>query len=138
VAIKTQPTNQSVRAFLDAIDDPAKRADCKRIASLMRSVTGKQARMWGDAIVGYDSYTYRYASGHTGTWPMAAFSPRKRNITVYFDSFEHDPELLERLGPHTLSKSCLYLKSLAGVDLDVLDELVRRSYRRVQALYPEH
>ena len=37
-------------------------------------------------------------------------------------------ELLERLGPHTTGVSCVYLKDLATIDLDVLEEIVGRSY----------
>ena len=37
-------------------------------------------------------------------------------------------ELLDKLGKHRKSVSCLYINKLADVDLDVLRELVRRSY----------
>ena len=38
-------------------------------------------------------------------------------------------EPLGRLGPHTLGKGCLHLKRLDAVDLEALEELVRRSYQ---------
>ena len=40
------------------------------------------------------------------------------------EGFEERADLLARLGKHTTGKSCLYLKRLSDVDLDVLRELV--------------
>jgi hypothetical protein len=55
-------------------------------------------------------------------------------MTVYLTPgfAEHSP-LLERLGPHTTGVGCLYLKDLDDVDLDVLAEIVRRSYATLTA-----
>ena len=75
---------------------------------------------------------YRYATGREGDWPAAGFSPRSAATTIYvMDGFDGRDELLAALGPHTTGVSCLYLKRLDDVDLDVLAELVRRSYRDV-------
>jgi hypothetical protein len=40
---------------------------------------------------------------------------------------DRQERLLERLGPHKTGKSCLYVKRLADIDLDVLRTLVTRS-----------
>lgn len=45
--------------------------------------------------------------------------------------FRRYDELLGRLGKHTIGKSCLYIKRLDDVDLDVLTELVERSVQHV-------
>ena len=45
------------------------------------------------------------------------------------DGFKERGDLLARLGPHSVGKSCLYLKRLSDVDLDVLRELVAESVR---------
>ena len=45
--LKTRPTKTSVAAFLNAIEDPQRRADCKAVAKLMRDVTGKAPTLWG-------------------------------------------------------------------------------------------
>lgn len=47
---KTKPTSASVRAFLDAVDDPQQRADARKVAAMMRRATGKRARMWGSSV----------------------------------------------------------------------------------------
>jgi len=80
---KTQPTTQSVAAYLDAIDDEARRRDCKALAALMKRVTGCAPTMWGTSIVGFDRYHYRYSSGHEGDSCVVGFSARKGPISVY-------------------------------------------------------
>jgi len=52
--LKTKANKASVTAFLSTIEGEQKRADCRAIAKMMRDATGKQAKMWGAAIVGYD------------------------------------------------------------------------------------
>ena len=49
------------------------------------------------------------------------------------DGFSGYGELLARLGKHSTGKSCLHVKRLGDVDVDVLRELVRRSYRHTTA-----
>jgi hypothetical protein len=125
---KTQKTQASVKAFLDAVPDERRRRDAKAVDALMREVSGEKPALWGPSIVGYGSYTLRYANGSTADWPLIGFSPRKAALVLYimpgFDGYE---ALMQRLGKHTTGKSCLYLKSLADVDLAVLRELVAES-----------
>ena len=123
-------TDAGVEAYLAAIEDPKRRADCDAIVKLMRAVTKKPPVMWGSSIVGFDSYHYRYESGHTGFAAKTGFSPRKGKISLYLfmyggklDSF------LARLGKHKASVGCVYVNKLADIDLGVLEETVRESVR---------
>jgi hypothetical protein len=131
---KTQPTDADVGAFLAAIEDPQRRADSEGVCRLMEEETGERPRMWGESIVGFGEYHYTYASGREGDWMALGFSPRKANLTLYLmDGFSGYQELLARLGRHSTGRSCLYVKRLADVDVDVLREMVRRSYRHTTA-----
>jgi hypothetical protein len=129
----TRPTDADVEAFLDGVENQARRDDAKALTALMRRVTGEEPRMWGTSMVGFGEYHYRYASGREGDWFPVGFSPRKSALTVYLMSglVGHD-ELLDRLGPHTQGKGCLYVKKLADVDEDVLTELIQRSLDHVR------
>ena len=130
---KTKKTGASVAAFLDAVADPGRREDARAVLALMKRITGEEPKMWGPSIVGFGSYTYTYASGRTGDWPIAGFSPRKQALTLYvMPGFEKDADLMKRLGKHKAGKSCLYLNRLADVDAGVLEELVRRSVVRMR------
>jgi len=134
-APKTVPTDVPVADVLAAVPDPARRADCETLVRLMEAATGERGRMWGGAIVGFGSYRYVYASGRSGDWPVVAFSPRKGELSVYImPGFERHAHLMRRLGPHKTGKSCLYLKRLADVDLDVLRQLIEAS---VAAMAPQ-
>jgi len=125
------PTTADVDGFIDSVANENRRSDARALCELMTSVTGEPAVMWGSSIVGFGSYHYRYESGRTGDAPVAAFSPRKTNLVVYLVSGfeERYHKLLERLGPHTTGKTCLYLKRLADVNPNVLRQLVERSVR---------
>ena len=80
---KTKPTDRSVEAFIAKIPDSARREDCAALVKLLKRITRKPPRMWGDSIVGFGSYHYTYASGREGDWPLTGFSPRKQNLTIY-------------------------------------------------------
>lgn len=135
--LKTRPTDQSVSAFLERIEAPEKRQDCYTLAEMMGQITGEPPRMWGESIVGFGTYQYRYKSGRTAAWFLTGFAPRKRDLTLYIMSgFEGYDELLARLGKHKTGKACLYLKRLSQVDLDVLAELIARSVAHMRAHYP--
>lgn len=134
--LKTKKTNASVTTYLTAIADKQKRADCKAIGKIMGDVTGKTPKMWGDSIVGYDSYDYKYASGREGTWPICGFSPRAQNISIYimagFSGFE---KLMKKLGKHKTGRSCLYIKKLEDVDQKVLKDLITGSVKSMRKMY---
>ncbi|MCC6244107.1 MAG: DUF1801 domain-containing protein [Gemmatimonadaceae bacterium] len=131
---KTTKTKASVTKFLSAIADEQRRADCKRVAALMRAATGEAPAMWGASIVGFGTYRYAYASGTTGDWPIIGFSPRKNDLTLYLmPVFAERDALLAKLGKHKTGKSCLYLKKLADVDEVVLAELIDASVRAMES-----
>jgi len=129
--IATRPTEADVTAFLDAVPDPRRRAEGHATRELMERVTGERAVMWGTGIVGFGSRPYTNTSG-TNDWMVLGFSPRKGALTiygVYDDDAPADP-LFAELGPHTVGRSCLYLKRLDAVDADVLERLVRQGWER--------
>ena len=134
--LKTQRTDASVQAFLDAVEHPTRREDSYAILDMMREITGTEPAMWGPSIVGFDTYHYRYASGQEGEWPVVGFSPRKRNLTLYIMSgFDAYDDLLSGLGKYKTGKSCLYINKLADVDQETLRELVRQSVDHVRAAH---
>ena len=72
----------------------------------MRGITGKRAAMWGDSIVGFGEYHYKYKSGREGDWPITGFSPRKQNISIYImPGFSKYKKKLAKLGKHKHSVS---------------------------------
>jgi hypothetical protein len=126
--LKTKLNENSVDEFLDSVPDERKRQDSYQILKLMEKVTGEEPRMWGDSIVGFGNYHYKYASGREGDWFLAGFSPRKQNLTLYIMAgFGEYEGLLNRLGKYKTGKSCLYINKLSEVDMSVLEDLVKKS-----------
>lgn len=126
--LKTKKTAASVENFLNKIEDEARRDDCYAVLELMKSITKSEPAMWGSSIVGFGAYHYVYASGQEGDWPLAAFSPRKQNLTIYLmPGFEKYPELMKKLGKYKTAKACLYIKRLDDIDLVTLKKLIRNS-----------
>lgn len=131
--LKTKRTQASVADFLDGIEDARKRADARTVAALMQEATGEAPAMWGPGIVGFGRCHLRYESGRELDWMLVGFSPRKAALTLYImPGFAEYEELLARLGKVSIGKSCLYLKTLVGIDQAVLRELVTRSVEHMR------
>jgi hypothetical protein len=126
--LKTQPNNDDVAAFLEQVPDPQRREDAEQVCALMARVTGAPATMWGSSIVGFGQQHLVYESGRELDWFDVGLSPRQKSLTLYItEGFDGYAELLDRLGTHSTGKSCLYIKRLSDVDLDVLEEIVTKS-----------
>jgi hypothetical protein len=128
---KTLPTGESVDAFIAAVPDDGRRDDAQRLCRLLAEWTGEPPVLWGQSIVGFGQYRYRYDSGHEGTAPLVGFSPRKASLVVYLVGGVRDryPALLEQLGPHKAGAGCVYVKRLDDVDHEALRALVERTVR---------
>lgn len=141
--LKTVATEVSVADFIAAVPDPRRREEAGLLDALHRKITGYEPKMWGPTIVGYGVYHYKYDSGREGTSARAAFSPRKAASVVYLNGTytgarktEADA-LFTRLGPHTIGKSCLYLKRLEKIDMAVLEALVGLSWAAMNERWPD-
>jgi hypothetical protein len=134
---KTKPSERSVEAFLDSLDNEEARDDCYTLLKMMTKITKAEPKLWGGSIVGFGKYHYRYESGHEGDSCLTGFSPRKQALTIYLmPGFESHSSLLGKLGKHKSGKGCLYIKKLKDVDPKVLDELIRESVSWLKAKYP--
>lgn len=136
--LKTKPTEASVKDFLDQVETEQRKADCFELLQISSEVTGEPAKMWGDNMVGFGKYHYKYKSGHEGAWFLTGFSPRKQNLTVYIMAGFRDYELLlKELGKHKTSSSCLYIKRLDDIDREVLKKLISTSVEDMRKKYSQ-
>lgn len=131
--LKTQKNDGSVEDFIAGADEK-RREDCRTILALMEEITGEKPAMWGESIVGFGSYHYKYASGREGDWFLCGFSPRKQNLTLYIMAgFSKYDALLKKLGKHKTGVSCLYVNKLADIDMTVLRQLIEQSVAHMRA-----
>ncbi len=135
---KTVETTSSVTDFINSVENEAKRKDSFEIIKMMKRESKLAPKMWGPAIVGFGTVHYKYESGREGDMPIIGFSPRKNTLTLYLaNKFEGRDELLKRLGKHTTSVACLYIKKLADIDRDVLKQMIALSVKEVKKKYPK-
>lgn len=126
--LKTKPNSSSVDEFIKSIDSSEKRDDCYILLEIMKEITKSDPRMWGDSIIGFGDYHYKYKSGREGDWFLTGFSPRKQSFSIYIMTYlDHYGDLLEKLGKFKSGKSCLYIKNTKDIDIDVLKKLIRLS-----------
>lgn len=127
---KTKPHDGDVVAFLARVADERRRTDAERAVALMRDVTGAAPVMWGPSMIGFGHQPYTTADGKEHPWFAVGLSPRKAALTFYgLTSYGSNADALERLGPHTTGKGCLYVKHLDAIDTIVLAELVERAWQ---------
>ena len=134
---KTVKTHASVDEFIASIAHPTLRQDAAVLVDLFSKVTGYAPKMWGDSIVGFGQYHYRYATGREGDFLATGFSPRKSNLSIYImPGYGDFSDILKNLGKHKLGKSCLYVNKLADIDLDVLAQLITAGLERLDQIWP--
>lgn len=123
--LKTQKTTASVATFINGIDDPIRRKDCRTVLKIMKAATGDTPKMWGPSIVGVGDWRCRYASGRECDWFKVGFASRKDAVTLYLmPGLGRHQALLKKLGKHKTGKGCLYIKQLADIDEAVLTQII--------------
>ena len=125
--------NKTTETAIDPIDfihsyveNEQKKEDSLTLLKLMKEWSGYEPKMWGPTMIGFGTYQYTYDSGHSGEFFIIGFSPRKAAISLYVNVPGNDnQELLEKLGKYTMAKSCIYVKKLADINLDILQQICR-------------
>jgi hypothetical protein len=132
--LKTQPNEQSVESFLSSVEDAERSEDCHTVLKLMKKITRQKPKMWGESIVGFGTYHYKYASGREGDWFVTGFSPRKQNLTIYImRGMDAHKDALKKLGKHRAGRGCLYIKRLSDIDQSVLSEMIKTSVAKMKS-----
>ena len=133
VELKTRPTGASVDAFIANVENEVRRVDALKVLDMMKRASGLEPVMWGPAIIGFGNIALKYSDGRQLDWPIIGFSPRKQNLSLYvICNSPAQGALLQKLGKHTTSVSCLYIKKLADVDEAVLDAIVNDAFDHVK------
>ena len=133
---KTKPTSASVTEFLNSIENKGRREDSFILLEIFNRATGLEPVLWGDSMVGYGQYHYKYETGWEGDAFLTGFSPRKAQMVVYIGVKQHTKQL-KKIGKHKQSVACLYLPRLSKIDLKVLEEIIIEDFRRSKELYTD-
>ena len=125
--------DKQVRKLLAAVTPAQRRRDAETMLDLMGRVTGEKPVV-DRSMVRYGTYHYKYESGREGDCAAAGFAPRKAALVVYLmDGVGAHEKALAKLGPHTSTVGCLYIKDLEQCDLVVLEKIIAKSYKTLTA-----
>ena len=132
-----EPTDQdegSVADYIASLEDAQTAADARVLIDMMTRISRHEPKLWNVGTLGFDTYHYKYDSGREGDAAAVSFYPRKGKMTIYLmDGTVRHSELLARLGKHTTSRVCVYIKRLSDIDLPILEQIVRDSYEYVKS-----
>jgi hypothetical protein len=128
--VKTKVNDADVNEFINSVADEKKRRDGLTLLEMFKRITGEQPKMWGSSIIGFGQYHYKSEkSRQEGDWLLTGFSPRKQALTLYImHGLEDQAVLLEKLGKHKTGMGCMYINKLGDVNLDILEDLIKKSY----------
>ena len=127
--------NRTVEGYIASLDDEQAIKDSRLLVQMMQRISGSEPVLWNAGTVGFDTYHYKYSSGREGDGHVIGFYPRKGKITVYImDGTVRHAELLAKLGKHTATGYCIYIKQLSDIDLPILEQIVQRSYKYIKSL----
>ena len=120
--------------YIASLDDEQTAKDSLTLIEMMRKISGHEPKLWNVATIGFDTYHYEYDSGREGDAQAMGFYPRKDKLTIYLmDGTARHAELLARLGKHTTSRVCVYIKRLSDVQLPILRQVLQQSYEYVKS-----
>jgi hypothetical protein len=127
----------AVNDYIASLDEQTAK-DTETLIGMMQRISGREPKLWNVGTLGFGTYHYKYDSGREGDGHTIGFYPRKGKITVYLmDGTARHEELLARLGKHSSTGYCIYLKQLGDADPIVLEQLVRESYDYIDSLAKE-
>lgn len=136
--LKTLKNSASVIQFIDSVDDLQKKEDAHVLLKIFEDITKEKASMRGTSIIWFGQYHYKSErSKQEWDWPLIGFSPRKANITLYLMWWLNDyTDLIEKIWKCKTSKgSCLYIKRLSDIDIEVLKEIIKSSFIDMKKKY---
>ena len=120
-------TQSNLNEYMETVE-PKRKEDINTLLTIFHDITNLEPKLWG-SIVGYGNLHYVYESKREGNMPIIGFANRKQALTLYLSYSISDNPLLQSLGKHKVSKSCLYINKLADIDIDILKRIIKISFQ---------
>jgi hypothetical protein len=130
--------SNSVKNYIASLKDEQTEKNSNVLLEMMQQISGDEPKLFNAGTIGFDTYHYKYSSGREGDAMVIGFYPRKGKITIYvMDGTARYTELLSKLGKHTTTGYCLYIKHLSDINLQILEQIVKESYKNIKSLSKE-
>jgi len=131
---KNTKNENSVEDYIKNLDEQTLK-DAQTLLEMMQRISNCEPKLWNAGTIGFDTYHYKYESGREGDGLVIGFYPRKGKTTIYMmDGTKRYSELLEKLGKHTTTGYCIYIKKLSDIDLSILEQIVQKSYDNIKTI----
>ncbi len=128
----------TVKEYIASLDDEQLVKDAEVIMEMMHKISGQKPILYGIGTIGFGVYHYKYDSGREGDAHTLGFYPRKGKITVYLmDGTARYAKLLAKLGKHTTTGYCVYIKRLSDIKLPILEQIIKESYEHIRSKYKD-
>jgi hypothetical protein len=125
----------SVKDYIASLGDEQLVKDSEVLLEMMQQISGSEPKLWNVGTIGFDTYHYKYDSGREGKGHVIGFYPRKGKTTIYLmDGTARHSELLAKVGKHTVTGYCFYIKKLSDINLPILEQIMKQSYDYIKAL----
>ena len=134
-----QRTDVDVGDYLAGLPDEV-RGDMETLDGVIRSGMDGLDRVlytgtfWGGSdqeIIGYGTYSYQRSDGSDVEWFVIGLARQKAYYSLYVSAVEDGAYLSKTMGPELgkvkVGSSSISFASLADIDLETLDRLVRRA-----------
>jgi hypothetical protein len=113
----------SIANYIRQIAEP-RQSEIKKLHNAIRKAVPKLKPSIQYFMIGYGTYSYKYATGREGEAPVVALASQKNYISVYVTGAELRRALLPKAD---IGKCCIRFKKLEDVDLAVLTGIIAGS-----------
>jgi hypothetical protein len=124
--LKTKETDIDVNRLFENLPDNNLKRDSIVILEIMKKLTKKEPKVWGDNFIGFGNYSYYRKNNKTEfKWFNIGFVTRKNKITLYLTcDLTQREDFLRKMGKCKWGKGCLHINKLDDINLKILEELI--------------
>lgn len=116
--------------YISSLEEPRK-SEIQTLYELIRETVPQFEPHIRSGMIGFGTFTYKGAGGRDTEWFRVGLASNKASISVYACSVNAEGYVAQkyraRLPKASIGQSCIRVKKLADLDLDVLRELLRES-----------
>jgi len=132
--IKNNQSDILVKDYIASLGDEQTIKDSQSLLKMMQRISGQKPKLTNEGTIAFDTYHYKYDSGREGDSLVIGFHPGKGKITIYLmDGTTRYSGLLAKLGKHTITGYCVYIKRLSDVEMPILEQILQKSYENIKS-----
>lgn len=116
--------------YINLIQDPGRKDEIIKLDKLIKKTAPDLDVFILAGMIGYGKFHYKTKSGREGDWAMISLASQKNYISVYVCATDGQKYITEdykeKLPKASIGKSCVRFKRTSDIDLEALEELVKK------------